>query len=195
MALTRLWSAFIIIAFSVAAFKYFSGNGEKQIFSNMVIGKSGDSIQVREFNSATAPAIALGLDTLARVSDPASKIVYKRENDRIIGVRVQAASGIIETCKEAVTICIGLVGILTLFMGFMTIAEWAGGVRLLSRIIGPFFTRLFPDIPKGHPAMGHMMMNFSANLLGLDNAATPFGVKTMESLQELNPDKTRATNA
>jgi spore maturation protein SpmA len=195
MALTRLWSAFIIIAFSVAAFKYFSGNGEKQIFSNMVIGKSGDSVQVREFTPAAAPAIALGLDTTARVADPISKIVYKRENDRIIGVRVQAASGIIETCKDAVTICIGLVGILTLFMGFMTIAEWAGGVRLLSRIIGPFFTKLFPDIPKGHPAMGHMMMNFSANLLGLDNAATPFGVKTMESLQELNPDKTRATNA
>src|SRR5205085_4868099 len=99
---------------------------------------------------------------------------------------VKKADGIIETCKSAVNISIGLIGIMALFMGFMSIAERAGGIRLLSKIIGPFFSRLFPDIPKGHPAMGHMMMNFSANLLGLDNAATPFGIKSMESLQELN---------
>jgi spore maturation protein SpmA/spore maturation protein SpmB len=105
------------------------------------------------------------------------------------------SDGIIETCKSAVNIAIGLIGIMALFMGFMSIAERAGGIRLLSRIIGPFFSRLFPDLPKGHPAMGHMMMNFSANLLGLDNAATPFGIKAMESLQEVNPNKERASNA
>jgi spore maturation protein SpmA/spore maturation protein SpmB len=105
------------------------------------------------------------------------------------------ADGIIETCKGAVNIAIGLIGIMTLFMGLMTIAERAGGIRLLSRIIGPFFSKLFPELPKDHPAMGHMMMNFSANLLGLDNAATPFGLKTMESLQELNPNKAVASNA
>jgi len=77
----------------------------------------------------------------------------------------------------------------------MSIAEKAGGIRFLSRIIGPFFSKIFPDIPKGHPSMGHMMMNFSANLLGLDNAATPFGLKAMESLQELNPNKSEASNA
>jgi spore maturation protein SpmA/spore maturation protein SpmB len=79
--------------------------------------------------------------------------------------------------------------------GFLSIAEKAGGIRFLSRIIGPFFTRIFPEIPKGHPAMGHMMMNFSANLLGLDNAATPFGLKAMESLQEINPNKSVASNS
>ena len=105
------------------------------------------------------------------------------------------ADGIIETCKSAVNIAIGLIGIMTLFIGFMSIAERAGGIRLLSRIIGPFFSKLFPELPKDHPAMGHMMMNFSANLLGLDNAATPFGLKTMESLQEINPNKARASNA
>jgi spore maturation protein SpmA/spore maturation protein SpmB len=82
-----------------------------------------------------------------------------------------------------------------LFMGFMSIAERAGGIRLLSKIIGPFFSKLFPELPKGHPAMGHMMMNFSANLLGLDNAATPFGLKAMQSLQEINPSAERASNA
>ena len=194
MALSRIWSAFIIIAMTVAAFKYFSGSGERQIFSNMVIGRSGDSVQVKEMTTSTAsPGLLRGLDTATRVKE--GKLTYKKEGEKIVAVKVQNANGIIETCKDAVNICIGLIGIMTLFMGFMTIAERAGGINLLSRIIGPFFTRLFPDIPKGHPAMGHMMMNFSANLLGLDNAATPFGIKTMESLQELNPDKTKATNA
>ncbi len=103
--------------------------------------------------------------------------------------------GIVETCWTAVNICLKLIGILALFMGFMSIAEKAGGIRLLSRIVGPFFSKLFPEIPKGHPSMGHMIMNFSANLLGLDNAATPFGLKAMESLQELNPSKDTASNA
>ena len=103
--------------------------------------------------------------------------------------------GLIETCWVAVDICLKLIGILALFMGLMSIAEKAGGIRLLSRIVAPFFSKLFPDIPKGHPSMGHMIMNFSANLLGLDNAATPFGLKAMESLQELNPNKDVASNA
>jgi spore maturation protein SpmA/spore maturation protein SpmB len=80
-------------------------------------------------------------------------------------------------------------------MGLVSIAEQAGGIRFLARITAPFFGRLFPDLPKGHPAMGHMVMNFSANLLGLDNAATPFALKAMESLQEINPDKTTASNS
>jgi len=109
---------------------------------------------------------------------------------------VRKVDGIIETAKNTVVdIIIPLIGILALFMGFLSIAEKAGGVRLLSKIIWPFFSRIFPDIPKGHPATGHMMMNFSANLLNLDNAATPFGLKAMESLQELNPNKAVASNA
>jgi len=103
--------------------------------------------------------------------------------------------GVIQTCWTAVELCLRLIGILALFMGFMSIAERAGGIKLLSRIVGPFFSKLFPEIPKGHPSMGHMIMNFSANLLGLDNAATPFGLKAMESLQELNPNKDTASNS
>ncbi|KQM69635.1 spore maturation protein [Pedobacter sp. Leaf216] len=152
MALSRIWSAFIIVAIVVACIKCFF-LGQSDIFNWMVIGKSSD------------PANPLKLD------------------------------GIIETCSIAVKLCIELVGTLALFMGFMSIAEKAGGIRLLSKIIAPFFSKLFPDIPKGHPSMGHMIMNFSANLLGLDNAATPFGIKAMESLQELNPNKDTASNA
>jgi len=103
--------------------------------------------------------------------------------------------GIFKSAGDSVDLSFKLIGIMTLFLGFMNIGEKAGAIRFLSRIVGPFFGRLFPDIPKHHPAMGHMMMNFSANLLGLDNAATPFGLKAMESLQELNPKKDTASNA
>ncbi|MEI9956616.1 MAG: nucleoside recognition domain-containing protein [Ferruginibacter sp.] len=113
----------------------------------------------------------------------------------MLGKKQKPLDGVIETCWTAVDICLKLIGILALFIGFMNIAEKAGGIRLLSRIVGPFFSKLFPDIPKGHPSMGHMIMNFSANLLGLDNAATPFGLKAMESLQELNPNKEVASNS
>ncbi len=151
MALSRIWSAFIITAVLVAAYKCFF-LGQTDIFNWMVVGKASD------------PNNPLKID------------------------------GIIETCWTGVEICLKLIGILALFIGLMSIAERAGGIRLLSKIVGPFFSRLFPEVPKGHPAMGHMIMNFSANLLGLDNAATPFGLKAMQSLQEINPDKTKASN-
>jgi len=152
MALSRIWSAFIIVAITVAGIKCFFF-GESQIFSWMISGKADD------------PANPLKID------------------------------GVIETCWTAVNICIKLIGVLALFIGFMNIAEKAGGIRLLSRIVGPFFSRLFPEVPRNHPAHGHMIMNFSANLLGLDNAATPFGLKAMESLQEINPNKEVASNS
>lgn len=194
MALTRIWSAFIIIAALVASFKFIAEDGNQQIFTQMVIGKSGDSIKVKETSLSTADPVMLGaLDTVQRFQH--GSLIYKKEGDKLVAVKHQKVNGIIETCKDSVNICIGLIGVMTLFMGFMSIAENAGGIRFLSRIIGPFFSKIFPDVPKDHPAHGHMMMNFSANLLGLDNAATPFGIKAMESLQELNPSKEKASNA
>lgn len=92
-------------------------------------------------------------------------------------------------------ICLPLVGIMTLWMGFMKIGERAGAVNLLARIVGPFFEKLFPELPKNHPVNGELVMNFSANMLGLDNAATPMGLKAMQSMQELNPKKDTASNA
>lgn len=103
--------------------------------------------------------------------------------------------GIFKAANDGFDISLKLVGVMALFLGFMRIGEKAGAINFLSRIVGPFFSRLFPEVPRNHPAVGHMMMNFSANLLGLDNAATPFGLKAMESLQELNPQKDRASNA
>jgi spore maturation protein SpmA len=100
------------------------------------------------------------------------------------------------SAKSAVMdIALPLAGVMTLWLGLLNIGEKAGAIGWLARLIAPFFSRIFPEVPKGHPATGHMVMNFSANMLGLDNAATPFGLKAMASLQTLNPNKDEASNA
>ncbi len=104
--------------------------------------------------------------------------------------------GIFDSSKSSVIdIALPLAGVMTLWLGIMKIGEKAGAINFLSRVIGPFFSRIFPEIPKNHPALGNLVMSFSANLLGLNNAATPFGLKAMDSLQELNEDKETASNA
>ena len=99
-----------------------------------------------------------------------------------------------ESAKTAFEISIGLTGVLSLWMGIMKIGEQGGLIRLFARLLSPVLTKIFPDIPKDHPVMGTMFMNISANLLGLDNAATPMGLKAMEQLQEINPKKDTASN-
>ena len=104
--------------------------------------------------------------------------------------------GLFDSTKTSVMdIALPLVGTMAFWLGIMNIGEKAGAINFLSRIVGPFFSRLFPEVPKNHPASGQMMMNFSANMLGLDNAATPLGLKAMGTLQELNPQKETASNA
>jgi spore maturation protein SpmA/spore maturation protein SpmB len=220
MALSKIWSAFIIIALMVASYHFFLNKNRDDIFGKMVTGTSKDEYKyVAIGDSATVANLSKEMKEYGYILQPALDKETKYivcENlfaDTVLKLQknfttVRAVSfgyikarkqkmmdGVIATCKTAVDICIGLIGIMALFMGFMSIAEKAGGIRFLSRIVGPFFSKLFPEIPKGHPASGHIMMNFSANMLGLDNAATPFGIKAMESLQELNPDKTTASNA
>ncbi len=194
MTLSRIWSAFIIVAILVALIRV-AGTDHKTIFSTMVTGRAGDTIKLNKADTTTLSAVQLKqLDSVKSITAGKESVV-RAEDRQLQYYEIQSADGIIETCKTAVNIAIGLIGIMALFMGFMSIAERAGGIRLLSKIIGPFFSRLFPELPKDHPAMGHMVMNFSANLLGLDNAATPFGIKAMQSLQEINPSKDRASNA
>ena len=224
MALSRIWSAFIIVAILIAGIRMASG--DEKIFTRMVVGKSSDKYDSVYYFAIGSPlnqhlsskypeflkeygyyqtdsaykASVLLTDNLAhdsvaviKAANPAIKVyTYVSVQKKF----VRNVDGIIETAKNAVIdIIIPLIGILALFMGFLNIAERAGGVRLLSKIIWPFFSRIFPDIPKGHPATGHIMMNFSANLLNLDNAATPFGLKAMQSLQELNPNNNVASNS
>ena len=226
MALSRIWSAFIIIAVLVAGYKYFFSKGQEDIFTRMVTGTAKDEMKYVVLGDATKFGGYATADSFAKAAAPFG---FKRidkvdaETKYIVTDNIAADTvkllvsefssvkpvtydyvtakfqrpidGVIETCKTAVNICINLIGIMALFMGLMGIAERAGGIRLLSKIIGPFFSKLFPGVPKDHPAHGHMMMNFSANLLGLDNAATPFGLKAMASLQELNKNKETASDA
>ncbi|MFC3810675.1 nucleoside recognition domain-containing protein [Lacihabitans lacunae] len=104
--------------------------------------------------------------------------------------------GMFESAESAVmNLALPLAGVMTFFLGILKIGEEAGVIRKLAKVISPFFSRLFPEVPKDHPANGQMIMNFSANMLGLDNAATPFGLKAMQSLQELNPSKDTASNS
>ncbi len=224
MVLSRIWSAFIIIAVLVAAVRMIAG--DETIFNRMVVGKSTDKYDsvfyaavgsplnqnlspnygafLKEYgyfkaDSLHQPSVLLA-DNLNHDSVRLLQSLYPGiKTDTYVSVqsRLQKkVDGIIETAKNSVVdIIIPLIGIMALFMGFLNIAERAGGIQFLSRIISPFFSRLFPEVPKGHPAVGHMVMNFSANLLNLDNAATPFGLRAMQSLQELNPNKTVASNA
>ena len=101
----------------------------------------------------------------------------------------------INMAKTAVEIAIGLIGIMALWLGTMKIAEDSGLIRIIARALRPITIRLFPDVPSDHPAIGSIVLNMAANILGLGNAATPLGLKAMEELQELNPNKDTATNA
>jgi spore maturation protein SpmA/spore maturation protein SpmB len=220
MALSRIWSAFIIIALTVAAFTFISKPNRDDIFGRMVSGTSKDEYKyISLLDSASTANLAKDIKdygyvnqkeadketkfiiATAALKDSAAVLQAKYTGARIVEAsyfedrKQKPVDGVIATCKTAVEICIGLIGIMALFMGFLSIAEKAGGIRFLSRIVGPFFSKLFPEIPKGHEANGHILMNFSANMLGLDNAATPFGIKAMESLQSLNPSKETASNA
>lgn len=225
MALSKIWSAFILIALSVASYQFIFNSSKDDVFGKMVTGTSKDEFKYVAIGNVTKygkPSIdsfakemvIYGFKKQDVVTDETKFLVTDDVNadtvrllqqqfaalraveySYILGKKQKPIDGIIATCKVAVEICLGLIGIMGLFMGFMSIAEKAGGIRFLSKIVGPFFSKLFPEVPKNHPAHGHMMMNFSANMLGLDNAATPFGIKAMQSLQELNPSTEKASNA
>jgi spore maturation protein SpmA len=211
MALSKIWAAFIIISIVVAGVRYAFLPADREIFGQMVTGKAGDTVRLAAHAAApvpaavaappvdSTPAVVVGPLVIAVPRTPAAgTIAIGASATSVVSTpaySVQKADGLIETCKNAVVLALGLVGIMALFMGLVSIAEQAGGVRLLARLTGPFFSKLFPEVPKGHPALGHMVMNFSSNLLGLDNASTPFALKAMESLQEINPNKDTASNS
>ena len=126
-------------------------------------------------------AMAMGLFKLLVLGD---QLIFKEIVDALF-----------TSAKSAFEMALYLTGALCLWMGIMQIGEKGGAVQLLTRAFSPLFLRIFPEVPKNHPAQGSMMMNFSANMLGLDNAATPLGLKAMNQLQELNPKKDTASNA
>jgi spore maturation protein A len=113
----------------------------------------------------------------------------------VMGRPEEVTKGAIDSARSAVEISIGLVGVMALWLGVMRIAEESGLIRVIARAIAPVMRRLFPEVPRDHPAMGAMVMNMAANALGLSNAATPLGIKAMEELQGLNPRPDTATNS
>jgi spore maturation protein SpmA/spore maturation protein SpmB len=224
MVLSRIWASFIVVAFIVAGIRMIGGDtqvfnrmvvGKSRDAYDSVYYFGIDSAQsqnlskdypkfLKDYGYARLQSPQKATILLTANLNHDSVAIIKALNPKIQVFTYQSiqtklerkVDGIIETAKNAVIdIIIPLIGVMALFLGFLSIAERAGGIRVLSRLIYPFFSKLFPDIPKDHPAVGHMMMNFSANLLNLDNAATPFGLKAMESLQELNPNKAVASNA
>ena len=111
------------------------------------------------------------------------------------GIFTTIVTSTFDTAKTAFEISLGLTGVLTLWMGLMRVGQAGGAIDVLAKVVRPFFTRIFPGIPRDHPAHGSIVMNFAANMLGLDNAATPLGLKAMQEMQELNPEKDTASNA
>ncbi len=122
----------------------------------------------------------------------AAALVQTVQGDLDIFSRV--LNGLFDSAKTSVEIALGLIGMMSLWLGIMKIGERGGLIEVFGRALAPFFQRVFPEIPTGHPASGSIVMNFSANLLGLDNAATPLGLKAMRELQEINPQKDTASN-
>lgn len=139
--------------------------------------------------------IAAVTDISTEISGSAKDTEVKTERNLNEDTKLgQVTTAALEAAELAVKIAIGLIGVMALWLGIMKIAEEAGMIRMLARLVEPITKRLFPTIPKDHPAIGSMLMNIAANMLGLSNAATPLGLKAMEELDKLNPKKGQATD-
>jgi spore maturation protein SpmA len=123
------------------------------------------------------------------------QMVWEPQTPEAASPMQSLTEGLVESAKSSVELAIGLIGIMAFFLGLMKIAEEGGLLRIIARLVRPMMVRLFPDVPPEHPAMGAMIMNISANAMGLGNAATPFGIRAMQELDTLNPQKGTATNA
>jgi spore maturation protein SpmA/spore maturation protein SpmB len=178
------------------------GTGKLYTLGSLVNGKQNDPTVIGEIElntlaqSDTALYSALVANKIAASATNNSS--YHLMDNGIVQIcsGKQAADGIFPTCKNTIMdIWLPLIGYLTFFCGLLNLLNDSDAISKLARVLSPFFMRVFPELPKGHPAYGFMTMNFAANFLGLDNAATPFGLKAMESLQESNNDKDKASNS
>ncbi|MES2560743.1 MAG: nucleoside recognition domain-containing protein [Bacteroidota bacterium] len=200
MALSRFWS--YIIVCSVVYIFFMLGTGRLYTLSSLVNGKQHDPTIVGEVSSETLlqsdTALYSALMANKTVSSVTGDTIYQLLDNGIVQICAgkQPADGIFPTCKNTIMeIWLPLIGYLTFFCGLLNLLNDSNAITKLARVLSPFFVRIFPELPKGHPAYGFMTMNFAANFLGLDNAATPFGLKAMESMQEVNETKERASNS
>ena len=200
MALSRFWTSIVIL--SIAWAFYLLLSGKLYTLTGIVNGTQGeaitidqkDSLQFQKDHSTLFANIKAGGDAGFQSGDTLYHLTKSGSIE--LSVSTQKADGIFPTCKNTIIdIWLPLIGYLTFFCGLMNLLNDSKATEKMARILTPLFSKIFPDLPKGHPAYGYMTMNFAANFLGLDNAATPFGLKAMESMQESNPDKDKATNS
>lgn len=198
MALSRFWSYMIVC--SVVYIFYLLFTGGMYNLGQLVNGKQNDALVIAEMQSATFAQTDSNLyvTLVATKSQERNDTLYRLTENGVVEICVgkQPADGLFATCKNTMTdLWLPLIGYLTFFCGLLNLLNDSNAISKLARVLTPFFTRIFPELPKGHNAYGFMTMNFAANFLGLDNAATPFGLKAMESMQEVNPNKEKASNS
>ena len=202
MVLSRFWLAIFISSIAFVLISLFSGNSYTLDF--MINGKKDDPIIISEKYLHQVPAFIK--DSIEKAPDqtivvdkitsnPDTTYVYSAKTVKIFS-GVQKSDGLLPTCKSTLLdLILPLLAYLAFFCGLMELLIISGASEKLAKLLSPVFVKVFPSVPKNHPSISFMTMNFAANFLGLDSAATPFGLKAMESLQEINPDKAKASDA
>ena len=202
MVLSRFWLVIFISSITFVLFSLFSG--ESYTIDHLLNGKKDDPILISEkflkelptfiqdsIQKSEEKAYTLNRDTL----NLDTTYVYKNQTVKVYS-SVQKSDGLLPTCKSTlVDLILPLIAYLAFFCGLMELLIISGASAKLAQKLSPVFVKVFPSIPKNHPSISYMTLNFAANFLGLDSAATPFGLKAMESLQELNPEKDKASDA
>jgi len=178
------------------------GTGQMYTLGSLVNGKQNDPTIVSELEvkqvQQTDTALFSALQANKVYASATADTTYHLMDNGIVQIAAgkQAADGIFPTCKNTIMdIWLPLIGYLTFFCGLLNLLNDSNAITKLANVLSPFFAKIFPELPKGHPAYGFMTMNFAANFLGLDNAATPFGLKAMESMQDVNTNKEKASNS
>jgi spore maturation protein SpmA/spore maturation protein SpmB len=196
MALSRFWLSIILVSVTYILALLFSGHSYS--IDYVVNGKKDEPLVRKEiYLNQTSPFLQ---DTLQKAKDhrySSHDTLFLLENSTVkIAVGKQSTDGILPTCKNTILdLLLPLIAYLSFFCGILQLLIDSGASEKLARLLSPVFIKVFPEIPANHPSISYMMLNFAANFLGLDSAATPFGLKAMESLQELNTDKEKASNS
>lgn len=202
MVLSRFWLVIFISSIFFVLFSLFSGHS--YTIDHVLNGKKEDPILIAEKYITQAPVFIK--DSLKHSPDQTMVInrdtlnadttyVFKNKTVKIYS-GVQKSDGLLPTCKSTLLdLILPLIAYLAFFCGLMELLIISGASEKLAKVLSPVFVKVFPSVPKNHPSISYMTLNFAANFLGLDSAATPFGLKAMESLQEINPDKERASDA
>lgn len=195
MALSRFWT--FILLLSIVYVLAMLATGRQYTLGGLVNGKQGDAFVVAEHDSGSvSAALLMELRAGGGVQHGDTLFTLTESGTVRASIGKQPADGLFQTCRSTITdLWLPLIGYLTFFCGLLNLLIDARAMEKVARLLAPIFRRIFPDLPPDHPAYGFMTLNFAANFLGLDSAATPFGLKAMESMQESNPVKERATNS